>query len=214
MRKTVFLKTYPSLHDCDRREILRYAGARGQSDEGLEKLLDECLRECEGVFSYRVCFTELTSAEFFEIFPPSESAKAYTDGSDKIVVFAATVGLAIDRLINRYAGVSAVKSLLFQAIGTERIESLCDLFCEERSFKRAGRRFSPGYGDFPLLAQREMFALLNPSKHIGVALTDALLMSPTKSVTAAFGIKDFVCTTDGGADCKECGKEDCAFKKD
>lgn len=216
MHKAVLVKNYAELPPYDRREILRYAGAREGADGGLENLLDECLQECDGAFTPRVCFLTMTREEFFDVFPPSETAKAWTDGCEKIVLFAATVGLGIDRLVNRYAGVSTAKALLFQAIGAERIESLCDTFCEEqRGNGQAGRRFSPGYGDFSLAAQTEIFALLSPAKRIGVTLTDSLLMSPTKSVTAAFGIKKSVANEEKRREnCKLCGKEDCAFKKD
>lgn len=215
MRKAVSVKTYAALPDYDRREILRYAGARGETDGVLESLLDDCLSECDGVFAPRVCYVTLTRTEFLGIFPPSETAKTWTEACENITVFAATVGLGIDRLINRYASVSTAKALLFQAIGAERIEALCDLFCEEqRGNGQSGRRFSPGYGDFPLTAQREMFALLNPPKHIGVTLTDSLLMSPTKSVTAAFGIKSACEKGCEGTPCKACNQKDCEFKRD
>lgn len=215
MRKVVLVKTYSGLPDYDRREILRYAGARGETDERLQELLDQCLTECNGVFTPRVCYVTLTRTEFFDIFPQGESAKTWTDGYENITVFAATVGLGIDRLINRYASVSTAKALLFQAIGAERIERLCDLFCEEqRDNGQSGRRFSPGYGDFPLTAQREFFALLNPQKHVGVTLTDSFLMSPTKSVTAAFGIKSGCEKGGEGTPCQACNQKDCEFKKD
>ena len=51
-------------------------------------------------------------------------------------------------------------------------------------------RFSPGYGAVPLSVQREFFNLLACEKLIGVCLTDTLLMTPTKSVTAFVGMKD------------------------
>ena len=216
MRKLVSVKTYTALPDFDRREILRYAGAREENEE-LQALLDECLRECDGVFSYRVCYLELAKTEFFTRFGQSETAKIWTENCERVAVFAATVGLGIDRLINRYASVSTAKALLMQAIGAERIETLCEQFCKEYPSDGGGcgRRFSPGYGDFPLTAQREIFALLTPSKHIGVTLTDALLMSPTKSVTAVFGIKNTTYDKESEREnCALCGKIDCAFKKD
>ena len=52
-------------------------------------------------------------------------------GCDKVILFAATVGLAPDRLIARYGRLSPTKALCMQAIGAERIESLCDAFCDE-----------------------------------------------------------------------------------
>lgn len=212
MRKAVLVKTYTALPDYDRAEILRYAGARGETGEGLQSLLDECLAECAGVFTPRVCYATLTRTEFFGIFPPSKTVKTWTDGCEEIILFAATVGLGIDRLINRYASVSTAKALLFQAIGAERIEALCDTFCKDFCKSGAQRRFSPGYGDFPLTAQKEIFDLLNPAKYIGVTLTDSLLMSPTKSVTAAFGVKNGR-MQDGENFCQLCGKKDCEFKR-
>ena len=38
----------------------------------------------------------------------------------------ATVGIGIDRIIAKYGALSPSKALIFQAIGAERIESLCD----------------------------------------------------------------------------------------
>lgn len=218
MRKAVLQKTYAALPPYDQHEILRYAGAREATDGQLQELLGECIAACESVFTPRVCYTELTKAEFFEIFPQSESARLWTKDCDRVIVFAASVGLEIDRLVNRYASVSTAKALLLQAIGAERIEALCDVFCAEQSARSAGRavgrRFSPGYGDFPLTAQKEMFALLDPPKRIGVTLTDALLMSPTKSVTAAFGLKNSVCHSKTETRCDGCAQKDCAYKKE
>ena len=50
-------------------------------------------------------------------------------------------------------------------------------------------RYSPGYGDWPLDAQRELLALLDTPRAIGVSLTDSLLMVPSKSVSAVIGVK-------------------------
>ena len=49
-------------------------------------------------------------------------------------------------------------------------------------------------------------------RKIGLTLNESLLMSPSKSVTAIFGI------TDGPGDsreagCAACGKQDCAYRK-
>ena len=112
-------------------------------------------------------------------------------GCSSGLVFAATVGLGIDRLIARYARISPTKALLFQAIGAERIESLCEVFCRELSEDQGEYllhpRFSPGYGDLPLAFQKDIFARLDCPKNIGLHLNQSLLLSPTKSVTALVG---------------------------
>ena len=60
---------------------------------------------------------------------------------------------------------------------------------------------------------REIFALLEPMRHIGLSLTDHLLMSPTKSVTAIVGLGcgEENCLQRG---CQTCQKENCSFRKE
>jgi cobalamin-dependent methionine synthase I len=114
------------------------------------------------------------------------------DSCGEIVLFAATVGLGIDRLCARYASVSPAKALFFDAIGSERVESLCDAFCKDLKDKERGGftrpRFSPGYGDMPLSVQKEIFRALSPERHIGASLRESLIVSPAKTVTAIVGI--------------------------
>ena len=189
----VFVNAYlpPSF---DKKEILRYAGSK-EADEGVEVLLNECLKECENAFSYRVCYRVFEKEEFLQSFGGGSKALSKNlEGCAYAVAFAATVGLPIDRLIAKYASVQTAKSLLFQAIGAERIEALCDLFCEDIKVRAGAKgyfsrpRFSPGYGDFPLQVQTALLQALDASRKIGLSLTESLLMTPTKSVTAVVGL--------------------------
>lgn len=177
----IYTKTYDA-PPIDRREILRYAGVRGDAPE-LEAILDVCIKESEDKLTYKVCYGEF-SVSFFDSVD-SKDLKKHLEGCNKVILFAATVGIGIDRLIARYASASPTKSLLFQAIGAERIEALCDEFNSDF----VGSRFSPGYGDLPLEFQREIFKVLDCPKRIGLTLNESMLMSPTKSVTAIIGVK-------------------------
>ena len=111
----------------------------------------------------------------------------------------------------RYTSLSPAKALFFQAIGAERIESLCDTFCAE--LKENGLqlrpRFSPGYGDLPLDLQKDLFRVLDCSRKIGLTLNESLLMSPSKSVTAIIGIGG---RAEEQNKCGTCQKTDCAYK--
>ena len=51
----------------------------------------------------------------------------------------------------------------------------------------ADLRFSPGYGDWTLDAQKFFFEIL-PLEEMGVRLHESMLMIPEKSVTATAGI--------------------------
>ena len=114
------------------------------------------------------------------------------DGAEKAVVFAATAGLGIDRLIKTYSAQSPLKSLCFDAIGTDRAESICNLFNKEIGslYTLCRPRFSPGYGDLDISFQKKIFDELSCPSNIGVYLSGSLQMIPTKSVTTVIGVKD------------------------
>ena len=183
------------LPPVDEREALRYAGVKENSAE-MNALLHECIQLCQNSLSPRVCyaFYPITRQEGgLDLgFAQTDSAALRRNlaGCHELILFAATIGLEMDRLIARYAHLSPVRSLMLQAIGAERIESLCDAFENEliRQGHEIGSRFSPGYGDLPLDLQRDIFAALDCPKHIGVSLNESLLMSPSKSVSAIIGL--------------------------
>lgn len=196
----IYSKAY-EMPPINESEILRYAGAKKGSDE-VVALMREAVCEAEGSLAYKVCWgyfpvTVGDGAVDFGFTQVSSSSLAKNlAGCEKTVLFAATVGLGIDRLIARYGIESPAKALMLQAIGAERIEALCDMFsaeiselAEDEGLKLAPR-FSPGYGDLPIELQREIFSVLDCPKRIGLMLNESMLMSPTKSVTAIIGLKN------------------------
>lgn len=180
----------------DGKEILRYAGAGKRTPE-VEALLAECLEEIQNGLCYKVVYREYSLKNgmplgFAEC--PSTLLSRTLAGCEGMILFAATVGQRVDFLVRRYAVLSPAKAHMLDAIGTERVESLCDAFCAFAA-KRAeavGRqlrpRVSPGYGDLPLTLQKDIFAALDCPKTLGVSLGEGLLMTPRKSVTAIIGI--------------------------
>ena len=139
----------------------------------------------------------------------------------------ATIGVGIDRLIARAEITDIASAAIYQAIGAAYIEDYCDAINEEikERAKEKGMitrpRFSPGYGDFGLEHQRELFSLMKLSKHVGIGLNESLVMSPSKSVTAIIGAKP-----EGAQDearekqeqknqkhkCSECGMTTCPYR--
>lgn len=184
-----------SLPSVDRREVLRYAGVRSSSGETEELLcrLDEAISLIETRLEPRVCYCVLDISECD--FGASLDIRRHLRDSHSVIFFAATLGIELDRLILKYSVLSPATALLLEALGNERIEALCDLFCEDMRLQglEAGDalrpRFSAGYGDLPLEYQRDIFALLDPPSRIGVTLNDSYLMSPSKSVTALIGVE-------------------------
>lgn len=196
----VFFKIYKSI-PVNRCEVFRYMSC-GQPDETTEKLLDLCIAESESELSYKVSYS------FFNIFAKgdelelefartkSHALSVNLRGCGRIIVFAATVGHGLDRLIKKEALLSPAKALCLQALGSERVESLCDAFNKDikADFEKQGfklkPRFSPGYGDLSIEIQRDLLPALDSAKLLGISLGDNLMMSPSKSVTAIIGICD------------------------
>ncbi len=199
MLSAVEVRAY-SAPEYNLKEILHYAGVREVSDE-MFALVRECLSETEGKLIYKVCYREFpvshgkTAIDLGFAETSSKDLAKALDGCESMILFAATVGHGLDRLIARYSHVSPSKALIFQAIGTERIESLCNTFCreiaeeKERDGKICRPRFSPGYGDLPIELQEDIFRVLDCPRSIGLSLNASMLMSPSKSVTAMIGIK-------------------------
>ena len=195
MSITVLTKAYFDL-PFNKKEILRYADCKEITPE-IEKLLNECIEEATKTLSYKACYCILpinisgNTIDFGAFKVNSEKLTINLKDCKKTVLFGATLGTNIDRLIMKYGKLSPTKALFFQAIGATMIEALCDEFCNEIKSNlnvNLKSRFSPGYGDLDLSCQRDIFKILNCSKNIGLTLNDSLLMSPTKSVTAFVGI--------------------------
>ena len=114
------------------------------------------------------------------------------NGCKRVVIFGATLGTECDRLINSAAATDVALAMAIQAAGACKIEEVCDelesaIIAEHKVKLR--QRFSPGYYDLDISAQKKVFDLLELTKRIGITLTDTYEMLPTKSVTAFIGIE-------------------------
>ncbi len=191
---TEYLKLSPP--PIDRGEIVRYAKA--QSDAEFSSFLDDCIEKSRGVLNCNVAFCELkftidgNLCDFGSFSINSFALSRNLSEAKKVFLFIASVGHGIDRLIAKYSRTSPLNALLFNAIGTERVEALADSFVgwlEEKNAMKSTPRFSAGYGDLPLMLQKDIFSVLQPERQMGVFLSDSFIMSPSKSVTAFVGLK-------------------------
>lgn len=118
----------------------------------------------------------------------------YMRGCYAAYLVCGTLGATFDAFQRRSSVASGVDALAAQAIGAALIEKLMDsteddIRAELSPGETLVRRYSPGYGDFPLSAQRALLGLLDAPRAVGVSLTDNLLMVPSKSVSAVIGVR-------------------------
>ncbi len=211
----------------DRKEALRYLGyGRKEADGQTQRLLDGVAEELEqdslpkSIYREYGCKVEGNVVSFGNLDITSSSLAKNLEGCERIVLLAATIGRAADLMIKKYSVVNLAKAAIVQAAGAAYIESYMDEIESEiqREAKKQGLylrpRFSPGYGDFPLECQKDIFAMLECSKRIGIALTAGNLMMPSKSVTALIGLTPIERQSCQMAACSQCEKTDCVFRAD
>ena len=152
---TVITKSFSDVPICE-KEILRYAGSR-EANEGVSELLREALEEALPRMSYKVCYCVLPvkiaqdMCDFDVFSVKSEKLAKNLEGCATVMIFAATVGIEIDRLITKYGRLSPSRALMMQAIGAERIESLCNAFNSEVSSYAEKRGKTAKYGKYILI---------------------------------------------------------------
>ena len=214
---------------ADRKEILRYLGyGKSEADERIKGLIEECILEVERNASPK-CVTKVVPVglvsqedkewiDFGWFHTQSRNLTTNLKDCEQVIFFAATLGVGIDQLIKKYSKFEMSRVVVIQAVATALLEEYCDEQCrklskewEEKGFY-IRPRFSPGYGDFSLECQKPLLSALEADKRIGVYLTDSLLMTPSKSVSAVIGLsrKPHRCEIKG---CEACGKADCVYRR-
>lgn len=207
------------------KEIYRYMGyKKSDPDETIKKLTEKLIKEAEDIFSYKACFEKFpveivnNNVDLGFVSAKSNSLIKNLKDCHEIILFTATLGTEFDRLLIKYSKSSPSSAVILNAIGTAYIEAWCDKIYndfkinEQKLNYYLRPRFSPGYGDLPLEIQKNIFSVLDCSRKIGVSLTDSLLMTPSKSVSAIIGISKINtdCALSG---CEKCNKTNCKFRR-
>ncbi len=208
------------------KEVLRYLGYRTRAaDERTLQTIQEVAKAAEAEIQPQSVYMELplrllseSEVQIGDTVFQSRKLSRHLRGCERILVFAATLGTGADRLLRRFSATNSAHAAVAQAVLAAATEDYCDAVCEKIAEKEEQNgwylrpRFSPGYGDLPLTAQRDLFNLCEITKRIGITLTDSCLMLPTKSVSAFIGLtrqKDG-CRAGG---CALCDKTDCAYRE-
>ncbi|MCD7737953.1 MAG: Vitamin B12 dependent methionine synthase activation subunit [Lachnospiraceae bacterium] len=182
-----------------------FAARLGQPVSALQPgLREECEELLSLAASYRYCFRrtvvtrpgedrlDLGFGDFH-----SHALTLNLKGCEEAVLFAATLGAGVDRLMKRLSVTSPARHFVVNALSSAEAEALCDLANREIATLVLGEtgcicapRFSPGYGDVPLSIQPGFLQFVNAGKLLGITLSEAYFMYPTKSVTAVVGIRE------------------------
>ena len=184
-------------------QAYRYMGIPGtkEPDETVRTMAQTCLSQQQKGTVGRACYAyyplqkigkHALDLGFAQV--TSMHLSRHLQECEGCILFAATIGAEVDRLIARDGLRHVAYPTIHHGVGAMLVEVYCD--CLEQNLKQLLEsegyitvpRFSPGYGDLSLQLQTDVFRALQPHR-IGITLTDTLLMRPSKSVTAIIGIR-------------------------
>lgn len=176
-----------------KKEALRYLGYKGnEPDEATYSLLCKAEKELRENATMKYCYRAVPVSEALPVLK-GEDIKRHIKDCDRVILFAATLGVATDSLIRRAEISDMAYAVILDAMASALIEEYCDS-CEIEMKKSTGgfftTRFSPGYGDYPISEQESFIAFLNANKLIGLTATESHILIPRKSVTAVIGVSD------------------------
>ena len=187
----------PRFTTLNMNEILKYLGFRGQElTEEIAAQIRRCTDEVLAAATPRLTYRHvpLEDGAVLGVTFAGNDIPQMLEPCEEVVLFGATLGPGVERLMMRYEVVNAADSVIMDACASTAIENICNNFESDmrRAVEAEGRyltdRFSPGYGDLPIAEQPKFFALLDMTRRIGVSLTPTTIMVPRKSVTAIMGI--------------------------
>ena len=111
----------------------------------------------------------------------------------KAVIMALTIGPQLPDEARRASEAGELyRSSVADYLGSHAVEMFADAFCQylqQQALSKgqyATLRYSPGYGDWALSAQPDVFRFLNQCKG-QITLSENYLMEPVKSITAVIG---------------------------
>lgn len=189
----------------DRTLALRYLGSVGTKDAQILTSLQQAAELVEQAAQPRsVTFTSTITSDTEGVHfhgttlcLPGKDISNLLSHAEGGILFCATLGSEVDRLIRRWQLKDLTFAAMLDACASSAAEVLCDQLEAALSEEYHTRglfltdRFSPGYGDLPLRVQSELCNVLDTPRRIGVQVSSSSLLNPRKSVTAILG----VCTT-------------------
>ena len=213
--------------DIEQNELLRYLGWKGQEiDDALQEKLDEAAKRCLEIASPRSAVMRFALDGNFTLVGTGfalagNDIRRHLAGCREVYLMAATVGIGAERELARLTAKSTEQALLFDTAASCAVESYADDICadlEKTCGRRLTARFSCGYGDFPLEAQKDICKILRTDTRIGVCADENCLLTPRKSITALIGITDEAAPAEKehgcGHKCAACANRGCAFRKE
>ena len=215
-------KTNISLDKINRDELYRYVGTPDDNVRGIiDKSEEELRTNVKPAYVWQIFDVEISSVGVIvkgtNIVLTGDSIRNHLKGCNKVALLAATLSSQADRLVRKYQSNNMAEAVIMDALASVAVEAVCDMAEEEIKDYMPDMyftyRFGVGYGDLPLVLEKDIILVLQASKSIGLCVTDSNILTPLKSVVCIVGISETPMEK-GQKGCTTCNmKETCKYRK-
>jgi hypothetical protein len=150
------------------------------------------------------------------LFTSHNLARVFSSCS-QAAIFVVTIGKALEKKVAQLTKEGSIlKASVLDAIGSVAVEKAADWLenmirgIAAENGDKVGWRYSPGYCDWDITQQKELFRGLD-GKSIGVNLTTTYLMVPRKSISGIMGMGKS-CNTFSA--CRFCRRKNCPHRRE
>ena len=219
----------------DEEEVLRYQGCHNNKLKKVNKTIMKITREeiergynlfkPKGIFSPvkikqisfsdgRVDLKNGFSLNF------SNSVINLLKGTNYLVLGVVTIGSSLENKVSEFFTQGEYpRAVALDDVGTVAVESssrdIRNLVCQEakKQYFKTTRYFSPGYGDWDISQQKDIFKII-PTNKIAVSLTESCMILPRKSLSWVIGIgKNITIPSKDNNSCQICQAKNCQYRK-
>lgn len=181
----------------DWAEALRYVGVFEKADEALQARLQACQNQLFAAARPVGWWVRLGLSEApAGLFLSASDIQRHLAGCREMVLLGVSLGAGTDTLLRRLSATAVAEASLTDALASALTDEMAGQLEQiiRLSLQKEGRyatgRYSPGYGNWPIDAQRMLCQLLDAQRRLGVCCSGSFLLSPRKSVTALMGVSD------------------------
>ncbi len=197
----------------NKKRIYQYLNI-DNSDEKLELLIDECIKEVKEIADFKVIYDTFHISHNplkiieYDLIIESCDLSFYFQDCHECMIIAGTLGALIDRRIKYYEHIDMYKAYVFDQVCNSYLEECLDEFSQSLPFVHT-YRFAPGYGDLPLSLNNDLYHYMNLNKYLNISLNHGLFI-PLKTIVGICGIGKT-----SKKSCMSCSKiMDCVYRKE
>jgi hypothetical protein len=214
--------------EIDPAEVLRFQGYKAGRDvpsPDVRALFDEALAEGRRLMTPRAVARWVRVTRGDDDGLQAEGAGLAIPGIgprwgavEHVAAAVCTIGAALEQRVSAlWEARELPLASMLDSVGSGAVESLAeyvnDLLCGQGlPALRVTNRISPGYGEWDVAEQRQLFRLC-PGDAVGVGLNGACVMTPAKSISLLVGAGARARVDHYFSQCARCWMRDCAYRR-